>query len=787
MTALNRKLIRDLRQLASQALAIGLVIACGVATFVMSLTTLGSLERSRDRYYDEFRFAQVFAHLKRAPNSLADRIREIPGVAAVRTRVVVDVTLDLPGMVEPAVGRLVSVPERRQPGLNDLHLRRGRYLEPGRRGEVLANEAFADAHGFQPGDRLKAVINGRLEQLTIVGIALSPEYIYQIRAGELFPDNKRLGVLWMADPELAAAYGLEGAFNAAALTLSRAASEPEVIRQLDTLTADYGGLGAFGRDEQVSHRLLTDELVQLRAMALIPPSIFLSVAAFLLNVVLNRLISTQREQIAALKAFGYTRGEVGAHFLKLALLIVLGGALLGTAAGARLGHGLTLMYAKFFHFPVLEFRLSAGVVLLAAGVSLTAGVLGVAGAVNRAMRLPPAEAMRPEPPAHFRPTLVERAGLQRLFSQQARMILRQLERKPVRAAFAVLGISLAVAVLVLGSFSRNIIDFVAEHQFYRSQRFDFSVSLVEPAAGAAAHELARLPGVLRCEPFRSVAVRLRHGHHSRRVGILGLEPSRQLLRLINLDQREAVLPAEGLLISEKLGELLDARVGDLVTVEVMEGQRPVREVHIAGLMQDLSGTSAYMELAALNRLLREGPTISGAFLACDPASADAFHARLKETPRLGSVTSQRAALASFRETLAENLLRMRLFNVTFACIIAFGVVYNSARITLSERSHELATLRVIGFTRREISAILLGEVGVLTFAALPVGLVAGYGLAALATAALETETQRFPLVVRPDTYGFAVSVVLVAALLSGLVVRRRLDHLDLVAVLKSRD
>lgn len=787
MKALPRKLLRDLNHLKSQAVAISLVLACGVATCVMSVGTLQSMEGTRTRYYDAYRFARVFTSLKRAPDSLAPRLAVIPGVQAVTTRVVADVNLDVPGMAEPASGRLISLPAHPDEGLNRLHLRRGRLPEPGRRGEVLAHEAFAEAHGFQPGQHLHAVLNGRREQLTVVGIALSPEYIYQIRPGEILPDNRRFGVLWMDRGQLGPAFDLDGAFNSVALALTPQASEAEVIRQVDLLTEPFGGQGAHGRDEQLSHRFVSDELLQLRAMALIPPSIFLSVAAFLLHVVLSRLISTQREQIATLKAFGYTGREIAGHYLGFALLIVLLGTVLGTAAGTWMGRGMAALYARFFRFPFFEFQLSPAVVAGTALFSTLAGLLAVTGAVRRAARLPPAEAMRPEPPATYRPTVLERLGAQRWLPQTARMVFRQVERRPVRTLLSALGIGLAIAVMILGSFSHDLIEFVADFQFHRSGRYDYGVSLVEPTSFRAVHELRQLPGVLRCEPYRAVPVRLRHGPRARKLGLLGLPAERDLFRLLDRDGRPVDLPPEGLVISQKLGELLDLRIGDQVTVEVLEGERPVRQIRVAGMLRDFTGTAAYLDRRALNRWMREGDTISGAFLACDPAATDALQARLKELPRVAGVTSQQATRRSFRETIAANLGRMRLFNVIFGCIIGFGVVYNTARITLSEHRRELATLRVLGLTRGEISAILLGEVAVLTLVAVPLGLLVGQAFATLAIAALETETQRFPLVISAATRAFAVTVVLLAALASSLFVRHRLDHLDLVAVLKSAD
>jgi putative ABC transport system permease protein len=427
------------------------------------------------------------------------------------------------------------------------------------------------------------------------------------------------------------------------------------------------------------------------------------------------------------------------------------------------------------------------VILMASVISVVAGVVGALGAVRRAMRLPAAEAMRPEPPAAYHPTAIERMGVQEWFTQSARMVLRELERKPGRAVLSTLGIAMAIAILILGSFSKDLVDYIVEFQFHESQRQDVTVTMIEPTSRRALHELRALPGVWRAEPFRSVPVRLRAGHLARRVGIMGLIQERELFRLLDADGTTVMLPDDGLVLSELLAEWLQVRPGDTLTVEVLEGHRPLRELRVASLIQDFSGAAAYMELDALNRFLREDRAISGAFLGVDRARMDEFHERLWAAPRVAAVSLRRAALATFEELMDQNLLRMRLINVFFGSVIAFGVVYNTARITLSERSRELATLRVIGFSRAEISRVLLGEIAVLTVAAIPVGLLLGYGLAALAVEGLQTETQRFPLVVGPATYGTAVLVTLVGTLLSALVVRRRLDRLDLVAVLKSRE
>ena len=787
MLALNRKTFRDFWQMKGQAVAIAMVIGCGVALFILSRSTLYSLDLTQDTYYERYLFAEVFASMKRAPDSLSDRIAEIPGVARLETRIVVGVNLDIPGLDEPATGRLISIPDTRKPVLNQLYLRKGRWLQPRRDDEVLASEAFAKANDLHVGDKIAAVINGRKKQLQIVGIALSPEYIYEIKPGDMVPDNKHFGVFWMNHEALSVAYNLEGAFNDIVLSLLRGASSDEVLARLDDLLEPYGGLGAYTRKDQPSHMFVDNEIETNRQMGLIMPGVFLGVAAFLLNVVLSRIINLQREQIAALKAFGYSNLEVGWHYIKLVLLITFVGLALGVPGGAWLGEGVTSMYAELFHFPSFTYQVTYGLILTAVFVSVAAAVLGAWGAIVRAVRLPPAEAMRPEQPTVYGATLLERIKLGHLVPPVLRMIIRQLERHPIKTSLSVMAISLAVAIIVLGNFMEDSVDYVIHAQFRLVQRYDMSLVTNEPVSDRAIYEVSSMPGVIYVEPTRSVSTRFRAGPHQRRVSIQGIPTGSKLYGLVNIDGQEIPLPPAGLLISRKLGDILEVEVGDCVEVEVLEGKRPKVEVMVAGQLQDFSGVSAYMNINALRQMMREGPVVTGAHLIVDSREQDSLFWDLKEVPQVAGVTIKQNAIDSFNNTIGENLMVMRAINLLFACVIAVGVVYNSARISLSERSRELATLRVIGFTRQEISAILLGELAIVTLLAIPLGLWLGYELAALVVSYLDLELFRFPLVIERTTYGLAASVVMAASIVSGLLVRNKLDHLDLIAVLKSRE
>jgi putative ABC transport system permease protein len=789
MKALDRKLLRDLWHMRGQVLAIAAVIMGGVATMVMSLSTYDSLATTRDRFYSEYRFAEVFASLKRAPEPVGERLAALPGVERVETRVKAGVKLEVEGFSDPITGQILSLPDQGEPLLNALHIKRGRLVQPWSTDEVVLSDTFADAHGFQPGDTLAAIINGKRKTLTVVGVAVSPEYVYQIAPGSMFPDFKRYGVLWMGRNALAAAYDMEGAFNQVSLTLARGASEQDVIDRVDAVLATYGGTGAYGRRDQFSNRFLSEELKQLQTMATIFPAIFLGVAAFLLNVVLGRLIALQRDQIATLKAFGYSYLAIGAHYVKLVLLMALLGVAAGVALGAWFGQGLSNVYMETtFRFPYLDYRIDSGIVLIALAVATLAAVSGTLFSVARAVRLPPAEGMRPEMPVIYRTTLFERIGLQRWLAAPSRMILRHIGRWPLKALLTVLGIACACGLMMVGNYQKGAIDFMVDVQFRQASREDLALSFIDPTSGRALHELAALPGVDFVEGYRDVPAILRFEQYHHRAAIFGIQPEGQLHRSLDRTLKPVAVPPGGVVLTDHLANnILHVKPGDLLTLEILEGNRPVRQVPVLGITQQYLGVSAYMQQESLNTLMREGNTVSGAYLAVQPGTETELYAKLHERPRVLGLVANAAAIQSFYDTIGEFILFYNLVATLLAGAIGFGVVYNSARIALSERGRELASLRVLGFTRGEIAYILLGELALLTLAAIPVGFVVGVGLVGILVLAFESELYRLPLILTSENYAMGASVVVVSALLSGLLLWLRLGRLDLVAVLKTRE
>jgi len=787
MKAIDLKIVRDLRTLRGQAIAIIFVIMAGVGTYVGMKSVMDTLQGTLDTYYREYRFADGFAPVRRAPEDLSLRLSLVPGISQLETRVSAGVNLEIEGFNDPVSGLIVSIPEDNQPVLNRLFLRSGRLVSPGREDEVILNEIFAGAHNLLPGDEITAIINGRRRVLSIAGIALSPEYLYLAGPGTLFPDPERYGMMWMGRNALASAYDMQGAFNHVSFTVAPGAVIEDVLDRVDQLLKPYGGSGAYARKDQQSHTMISEEFNQLRGMSSTLPLIFLAVAAFLLNIVISRLISLQREQIAILKAFGYSNVDIGLHYIKLVLVIALAGAVAGTLLGIWIGNAMADLYLEYFRFPYLEYTLRPGVFLSAIGLTTGAALAGVIFALRRAVKLAPAEAMRPEPPALYKQTVLERLGLQRFFDQPTRMILRNLERQPVKAMLTIAGISSSCAILIMGLVWEDIIDYIIYAQYGIAQREDVTVVFNEPTSTFAAYELVALPGVHHVEPFRFVPVKLRNGHRQYDIAIEGLPSDSYLKRSIDKNLKTVTIPQEGIVLTERLAEILDVRVGEQISIEVLEGSRRTRSVPVAGVSQQFIGLGSWMNLDALNRLTGDGSALSGALLMVDERYMQDLTQSLRDRPRVASMVSQDRAIKSYMDTAAEMLLVYTFILSLFAGVIAFGVVYNSARISLSERDRELASLRVLGFTKGEISYILLGELAVLVMLAIPLGFILGALAAIGSMEALQTDMYQFPVIFSRKTFAITAIVVIAATVISSLLLRRKINQLDLVKVLKTRE
>ena len=787
MRTLDKKLLRDFRRLWPQALAVALVLASGVATLIMAIGAYRSLTETRQAYYERNRFADLFATATRAPRSLGAAMARIDGVAAVETRITESVVLDIPGMNEPATGLVLSLPDHGRARLNRLYIRAGHLPTPGKTGEIVISDVFAREHGYKVGSQFSGTLAGHRIRFRVTGLVLSPEFIYALGPGDLVPDHRRFAVIWMRRRQLEGLTRLDDAFNSVILTLQPGVRQQAVMDTVDRMLKPYGGTGAYGRKDQTSHAFLDSELKALKGMAKVIPPIFLFVSAFLINMVLSRLIALEREQIGLLKALGFGRRAVALHYVKFVVVIALAGIAIGFAAGTWLGDGMTRIYARFYNFPFLIFLRSADIYLLSAGISLAAALAGALKAVLAAAALPPAVAMQPAAPTLYRKTGLAGRWLAAMVSQLTVMAFRHLWRWPLRTGLTMLGTALAVALLVTAVFITGSINFLIDTWFFRTDRQDATITFTSALGPDSLQAVARLPGVLGAEPFRAMLVELSRGPLKRRLVLTGKPENMRLSRILDMDLKPVSLPRAGVVLTERVARYLRARRGDLVDVKLLEeGGRQV-QLPVTDIIQSYLGLGAYMDLRALDRLSRLGPRRSGAYVKLDMARSTALFDAIKTMPAAASIGLRALSLKKFRESIEQNITIMNGVYTVLSVIIAFGVAYNSARIQLSERAREFASLRVLGFTRREVASVMMIEVAVLALLAQPLGWLLGYGFAWAVMRGFQNDIYRMPFVVEMSAFGWSSLAVLAATALSALLVLTRVRKLDMIRALKTKE
>lgn len=784
---LDRKLMRDLLRIKGQAGAIALVIGLGVLMQVMMTGLVNTLDETRLAYYDRYRLADVFVPVTRAPERMAARLANDRRVATATSRIKGQALIDPGKGALPIRAQALSLPDTGTPRLNDIYLAGGRLPRTASADEIVLLAGFAEARGLAPGDNLDVTMNGARHTLRIVGLARAPEFLYTTAPGELVPDDARFAVFWMRRAALAAAYDMRGAFNEVLLTLERGTNPQAIIDAADRMLAPYGATGAYGLADLPSNRFVTEEIRGLKSSAATVPPIFLGIAAFLLYIVVARIVQAEREQIGLLKAFGYTGAEVSLHYLKLVVLIAVAGAVAGSIAGISAGHALAVFYQTYFKFPFLVFTLDPISFVTGFAISILAATMGGLAVVRHVFALTPAVAMRPPAPPDYSRTFDLAGAFRRVLDQPSRMVLRRLSRYPGRMLGSVLGIAagmaLSASTLTVVSGFTSAVDL----SFTVMNRSDMTVMFTHPIPRKALLELGRLDGVQRTEAVRIAPAILRNGTNSYRGALEGRPREPALNRIIDAREVPLALQGGGITLAEPLADILKVRTGDMLTVEIREGRRPVLRLPVTAVAQTLLGAPAFMEIDALGRALNEPGRISGALLTIDSASRETLYQEIKDMPAVAGVTLKSDARDALVDLMNTGPGSVRYVMLLVAAVITFGIVYNAARIAFAERSRDLASLRVMGFTRAEAGFVLLGELAIVTLLAIPLGIGLGYGLTWAIVEGFSTDLYQIPVVFHASNYGAAILAVVIAAAVSAALVWRNLTRLDLVSALKTRE
>lgn len=789
MKVLHRKLARDLWRMRGQALAVALVVLSGTASYITVASAYRNLLLTRDTYYDQYRFADFFIKIERAPLSAVERLAALPNVRRAEGRIVQDVTVDAGGD-DPRTGRISSLPDRPDHALNGIYLATGRYFRPGALNEVIVSDSFADANHLRLGDTIEATVESRKHRLRVVGTALSPEYVYMIRsAQELMPDPERFGILWVSRSFAEMAFDMDGACNDIVGTVADAGALDRTLEQAEKLLKPYGVFAKFKAEDQISNRFLSDEITGLGVSARVTPTLFLGVAAMILFVLLNRMVRQERTQIGLLKAYGHTNLGVALHYVQYALVLGVAGCAGGAIVGQFLSRGLVQLYVKYYSFPVLRSQVFPDVMVSAFAITVAFSTLGAVAAAWKAATIEPAEAMRPQAPRYGHRTLIEFIpALWRRVGFIDKMIFRNIARYRFRAGLSVFGLLIASALLLVGFFTMDSLRYMISFQFERVQREDVRVALEREVGKAGLYELGRFANVRQAEPVLQYPFEAVHGWRTKDIGITGLPQNGELLGLINTAGQPIDVGPGGLVLGSRLAEDLGVAPGDVVRLKPLMGRiTSERDVAVTQVVQQYFGSGAYMNIDALSRLLDEPFAMNAALLRMDPGTGRELGRRLKDYPGVAAVDIKEDARAAIENTLEESMGIMNGMLTFFAGLIAFSIIYNSTMVSLMERQRELASLRVLGLSVQEVGSILYRENTLLAVIGIALGIPAGMGLSRLLVTAYDTELYRLPFYIAPKTYMLTVGLSLLFVVLANLAVRRRIQRLDLVEVLKERE
>ena len=804
MSVLDRKLSREM---TSQKLLLGAItsiIAVGVACYVTMGSSYNNLTLAKQRYYAQCRMADFSIELKKVPLAELEPVAALPGIAAIRPRIQFAATVALDNVPRPLNGLVLSLPDRREPVINDIVLRRGGYFTDRRQNEVIVNDTFARTHHLKPGDWIHLVLNNRRQELFIVGTAISSEFVYLLGPGAIMPDPEHYGVFYIKQTYAEDVFDFDGAANQVIGQLAPVQKRGQnsfsagkrvltpflVLKRAETILAPYGVFITTPLADQPSNKYLSQEIAGLKTFGIFMPVIFLAVAALVLNVLLSRLADQQRTVMGTLKALGYSDWQVFVHFLKFGLAIGLGGGLLGCVLGYGLAELMTMAYRWFFEFPELKNRVYIGLLSTGLSISVLCAVLGCVRGTRAVLRLKPAEAMRPKPPRKGGAVLLERAAwFWTRLSTGWRMVLRSIVRARVRTGAGIFAAAMGASVLVCGFMMADATYYLVDFQFRWIQRSDLDLTFKGERSADALLEAARLPGVDRAEPTLNVACTFSNGPYHKKGGITGLARDARLTVPHDCNAQPIRIPSAGLSMSRMLAEILHLRRGDAVAVRTIKGLRRTHHVPVVEITDSYLGTAVYADIEYLSGLIGEEFALSGVQLASDgdPAHTAALYRELKRLPALEAVSSRADMVENLEETVLKHMWISIGFFVLFAGIIFFGSILNASLVSLAERQRELATLRVLGYGPWQIGSLMLRESLIVTLIGAGLGMPLGYLLTVLMAEAYESEMFRFPVVSSAGTYIGTAVLAVVFALVAHCAVQRTIHRMDWLEALQAKE
>lgn len=787
MSILFKNLLRDIKKSKGQFISILIIVILGVTFYTSLNSAFKNLSNSSIKYYEEYRLADLWIDLDKAPISIKEKVEKLSNVEMVTGRIVKDASINISD--ENATLRFITLPDIKSNIVNDLTIKSGRYFSESDSNQCLLDEDFFKANNLKLGEYIYPVINGNQAKLKVLGVVKSPEFIYTLKdSGELIPDNKRFGIIYIKQSFGEAIFDLKGSVNNISIKVKSGSDVDEVKDDVKKLLKNYGVKSSIDRKQQTSTMMVDAEIKKLQSTGGSFPVIFFMVASVIIYIMMGRMVENQRIQIGVMKALGFTNVQVLIYYMSYSTIIAVSGSLIGSILGTYMGFSITKLLNQYFNLPLSNTQIYGEFVIPAFLLTLIFCLFAGYNSCKIIFKIMPSEAMREKSPISGKKIVVEKVDfIWRNINKLERIIMRNLFRYKRRVLLTSLGVIFSSAILLVAFSMNDSVNFMIKQQYGSIQNYDIKVKFSKLLSINDLSTIKDIQHVVEFEPILETGIELSNGWKSKEVGFTALTQNPKMYKVEDKSGNSVTLPQNGLLISEKLANILGIKVNDSVNVKFFFPEKEEKKMVVKGIVVQYLGLSTYTSMNNLNSVLGEGVIANSAVLKLESSAFEnEVKNKLKDMPGVSSVESK----ADSSNALTKNMEAMKStigMLIMLSATLLIAVLYNIATINIFERQRELATLKVLGFNNKEVKKLIFNENYIISIFGIIIGLPLGTWLGGYLIEASSTDAYSIPYVVEFKSYVITIILTLIFTVITNMALMRKIKAINMLEVLKNKE
>lgn len=778
MKKLDKRLFRMIKNTKGQYIAVLAIIVTGIFVFTAVSNSAVNLRDSIDDYYAETNFADIFVKGSSIPEKLESELIGSHDIKEAEARIVFDTTFITDDKDENVNVRVVSV-DKYENKINELFIKSGKRTLTEK--DIIVIEQFAEARNINVGDEVKIKINGKQYEFRVAGIASSSEYIYMMENEQsLLPDPENFGVVFLERNYLRKIYSSRGNFNEILLTVNNDESIEKTSDYLEDNLDKYGVTRAIKKSDQLSNNMMNQEISGLEMMSQSLPVIFLIFAGIMLATMLSRIVKKDRTSIGVLKALGFTAGEIVIHYLKYAASVGIIGGLLGSIIGTALSGLMTNYYLVFFNIPMLTVKVYYYRIFISVVLSLLFCIISGFWGVRGIIKINPAESMKPEAPKKGKRIFIENIKI--IWSHVPfswKIVIRNIFREKKKFAFVGAAVAITCGMLIMTIWMIDIIDVMFNRHYNEFMKVQYNVSFNGFMNENVIKEFTEAVNIKDLEGRIEIPFEIENGRKSKIVNVIGLEKDTVFYGFRDMNGNKIKLPSEGILVTSNLANSLNINAGDEILLNSFVSDDDAY-VTVKGIVNQALGINAYMDIDFLSEKFLDEGIINGVYINSDEDVPN----KLDEMENI-TVLSQTDMKKAFDEFTTVTAMFMG-FMVVFSGLLGFIIVYSMTLMSINERTLEFSSLRVMGFSKKEIFNMLVRENMIMTVIGIIAGIPVGLWLVDYMSKTFTTDVYTMNEPVNPNNLIVSIIMTIVFIILAQLMTYAKIHKLDFMQALKNR-